>query len=219
MRTDTNIPNVTVPLGEILYQRRLTDSFYCRSELTAPWGVDQPTFDDCMMFHIVIAGHCWLEVKDEESYLWRQGSLVRVPHGTGHCVRSHPDEEIVITHLARILIIQVIRSRIDSAPGAEQEWLAALRGIQVGKVLLAIHRALYKPSWGICHALSPQRCMQHAQLQETSDSLTQLAGCLGYQLEAAFCRAFKQAIGVSPGSVRNRATQISSASQVYTMHD
>lgn len=321
MRTDANIPSIADPLGEILYQLRLTGSFYCQSELTAPWGVDLPPFEECMMFHIVTAGYCWLEVKGEEPRLLQQGSLVLVPHGNGHYVRSHPDEEAVplfdipverisdryeimryggpgettrltccvvrfdhgagkklisllpkilhvnslmtdedswlqstlrfiareakelrpggetvITHLADILIIQAIRSWIDSAPEAEQGWLAALRDVQVGKALSAIHRAPEK-EWSVA-SLAKEAGMSrsgfsarftnlvgesamrylthwrmqlaHARLQETSDSLTQLADRLGYQSEAAFCRAFKREFGVSPGSVRNNAKQTSS---------
>ncbi len=44
--------------------------------------------------------------------------------------------------------------------------------------------------------------LARAQLQETSDTLSVLADRLGYQSEAAFCRAFKRVFGVSPGSVR-----------------
>ncbi|MDH3326453.1 MAG: AraC family transcriptional regulator, partial [Gammaproteobacteria bacterium] len=225
LRTNVNIPNFTDPLGETLHQLRLTGTLYCRSELTAPWGVELPPFEGCMMFHIVTAGHCWLEVKGEEPRLLQQGSLVLVPHGNGHCIRSsledeavplfdipvekisdryevmryggagesthvtccvarfdhvagqklisllpkvlhinslvddedswlqstlrfiarearelRPGGETVITHLADILIIQAIRSWIDSAPEAEQGWLAALRDNHVGRALSAIHR-------------------------------------------------------------------------------
>lgn len=44
--------------------------------------------------------------------------------------------------------------------------------------------------------------LARAQLKETSDSLSVIADRLGYQSEAAFCRAFKRVFGVSPGRVR-----------------
>jgi AraC-like DNA-binding protein len=47
--------------------------------------------------------------------------------------------------------------------------------------------------------------LARVQLQETSESLSVLADRLGYQSEAAFCRAFKRVFGVSPGSVRQGA--------------
>ena len=313
MSTNAHIPDTSDPLGETLHLLRLTGSLYCLSEFTAPWGVDLPAFEDCMMFHIITQGHCWLEIKDEEPQLLQQGSLVLIPHGNGHSIRSRPEDkavplfdipvekvsdryeimrhggngeetqltccvvrfdhvagqklisllpkvlhinslmdeedswlqstlrfiareakerrpggETIITHLADILIIQAIRSWIDSAPEAEQGWLAALRDIQVGKALAAIHREPEK-EWSVATLAKEvgmsrsgfsarftnlvgesamryltQWRMQLAriQLEETADSLSVLADRVGYQSEAAFCRAFKREFGVSPGSVR-----------------
>jgi len=316
LRTNTNIPSFTDPLGETLHLLNLTGTFYCRSELTAPWGVDLPAFDGCMMFHVVTAGHCWLEVEGEEPRLLQQGSLALIPHGNGHCIRSgseaeseplfeipveqvsdryeimryggageltqltcavvrfdhvaghqliallpkvlqidtwaddesswlqstlrfiareakelRPGGETVITHLADILIIQAIRTWIDSAPEADRGWLAALRDDQVGRALAAIHREPEK-DWTVgslakevgmsrsgfsarftnlvgepaMRYLTQWRMqLARAQLQESSDSLSVLADRLGYQSEAAFCRAFKRVFGVPPGSVRHSA--------------
>jgi AraC-like DNA-binding protein len=39
-------------------------------------------------------------------------------------------------------------------------------------------------------------------LRETSDPLARIAERIGYESEAAFCRAFKRMFGVPPGSVR-----------------
>ena len=317
LRTKTDIPPFTDPLGETLHLLRLTGTLYCRSELTAPWGIDLPPFEGCMMFHVVTAGHCWLEVEGDEPRLLQQGSLALVPHGNGHCIRSNPSDEVVplfdipveqvsdryeimryggagklthltcgvvrfdhvagqqliallprvlqidtwaddegswlqstlrfiarearelrpggetvITHLADILIIQAIRSWIDSAPEADRGWLAALRDDHVGRALAAIHREPGK-DWTVTLLAkevgmsrsgfsarftnlvgeSAMRYLTHwrmqlarAQLQETSDSLSVLADRLGYQSEAAFCRAFKRVFGAPPGSVRRTAT-------------
>lgn len=309
------IPALTDPLGETLHMLRLNGSLYCRSELKSPWGVGLPAFNGYMMFHIITLGHCWLEVEGEEPRLLQQGSLALVPHGNGHCIRSHPsaqaeplfdipvekiseryeimryggegeltqltcgvvsfdhvagrqliaqlprilhisawdDEdgswlqstlqlitrearelrpggETVITHLADILIIQAIRGWIDSAPEANQGWLAALRDDKVGRALATIHRQPEK-DWTVASLASEvgmsrsgfsarftslvgesaKRYLTHwrmqlarAQLMETSDSLAVLAERLGYQSEAAFCRAFKRVFGVPPGSVRHK---------------
>jgi AraC-like DNA-binding protein len=48
-----------------------------------------------MMFHVVTGGHCWLEVKGEAPRLLQPGSLALVPHGTGHCIRSNPTDQVV----------------------------------------------------------------------------------------------------------------------------
>ncbi len=224
-RANQKLPPSTDPLGETLHLLRLTGTLYCRTELTAPWGVDLPPLEGCMMFHVVTAGRCWLEVEGAEPRWLQQGSLALVPHGAGHCIRSGPkadaeplfdipveqvseryeimryggggdfthticvvvrfdhvaaehliallptvlqidtwddDEgswlqstlrfisreakelrpggETVITRLADILVIQMIRSWIDSAPESDRGWLAALRDEQVGRALPSIHR-------------------------------------------------------------------------------
>ena len=42
----------------------------------------------------------------------------------------------------------------------------------------------------------------HARIRELDEPLASLASHVGYQSEAAFCRAFKRMFGVSPGGVR-----------------
>ena len=266
-----------------------------------------------MMFHIVTAGQCWLDVAGEEPRLLRQGSLALVAQGMGHGIRSAPDVELeplfdipveqvsdryevmrhggggefthltcgvvrfdhvaaehliallpqviqidtwdededswlqstlrfisreakelrpggetVITRLADILVIQMIRSWIDSAPDADQGWLAALSDEQVGGALALMHRdpaqqwtvASLASEIGMSRSAFSARFTQlvgesalryltrwrmqlaRIKLRETSEPLAVLAGELGYQSEAAFCRAFKRVFGVPPGSVR-----------------
>ena len=72
------------PLGEALHFLRMSGVFYCRCEFSAPWGLDLPPFGDCMMFHVVTGGECWLEVDGAEPCHLRQGDFALVPHGAGH---------------------------------------------------------------------------------------------------------------------------------------
>src|SRR5690606_9082729 len=44
-----------------------------------------------------------------------------------------PGGEAVITRLADVLVIQMIRAWIDAAPEGERGWLAALRDRQIGR--------------------------------------------------------------------------------------
>ncbi|WP_136658247.1 AraC family transcriptional regulator [Nitratireductor sp. XY-223] len=85
------LPSYADPLGETLHMLKLNGTLYCRSELTAPWGIDLPPIEGCMMFHIVTAGRGWLEVEGEDPVLLETGSLTLVPHGAGHIIRSSPD--------------------------------------------------------------------------------------------------------------------------------
>ena len=50
-----------------------------------------PPLDGLMMFHVVTAGRCWLEVDGHEPLLLQPGSLTLVPHGTPHRLRSDLD--------------------------------------------------------------------------------------------------------------------------------
>lgn len=140
-----------------------------------------------------------------------------------------PGGETIITRLADIIVIQVIRSWLDSAPESEQGWLAALRDEQVGPALAAIHRQPEK-HWTVAslakevgmsrsgfsarftdlvgesamHYVTQWRMqLARTQLQETSEPLWVLAERFGYQSEAAFSRAFKRVFGASPGSIRH----------------
>lgn len=76
------------PLGEALHFLRMTGSFYCRSELTAPWGLSLPPMPGCLWFHVVTTGQCTLEVEGAPPRRLQPGELALVPHGAGHRLRS-----------------------------------------------------------------------------------------------------------------------------------
>jgi AraC-like DNA-binding protein len=78
------------PLGEALHFLRMSGTFYCRSELTAPWGLELPADSEGMWFHVVNTGSCWLAIGDEEPQQLRPGDFVLVPHGEGHLLFSEP---------------------------------------------------------------------------------------------------------------------------------
>lgn len=83
------------PLGEALHYLRMRSVFYCHSELTAPWGAHLPPMPDCLMFHLVTEGRCWLDARSDENGdeggRWLlPGDFALVPHGQGHELRSAP---------------------------------------------------------------------------------------------------------------------------------
>jgi len=84
------IPLAHDPLGEALHFLRMSGVFYCRSEFTAPWALDLPAFEDCLMFHVVTSGQCVLDVKFAEDHVLRPGDFALVPHGAGHRLASEP---------------------------------------------------------------------------------------------------------------------------------
>jgi len=78
------------PLGEALHFLRMDGAYYCRSELTAPWGVTLPPMPGYLWFHVVTSGRVWLETGTEEQGWIQLGDLALVPHGEGHVLRSEP---------------------------------------------------------------------------------------------------------------------------------
>lgn len=309
----TAIPPPADPLGEALHLLQLTGCVYACSVLSAPWGLDLPPLEGHMMFHIVTAGHCWLEADGSEPLRLERGGLALVPHGLGHrlvdepgraavdffdlpvervteryerltyggggdacrliCVvvrfdhavaerlvdalppvlhldaweagddrwlsdtlrfiareaeALRPGGETLLTRLADILAIQVIRRWIERTSDVDTGWLAALRDDQLGRALAAVHR---EPGadWTV-ESLARTAAMSRsafaarftrvvgepakryvarwrlrlarAALRESDDPIGIVGERFGYRSEAAFCRAFKREFGISPGSDR-----------------
>jgi AraC-like DNA-binding protein len=304
------------PLGEALHYLRMNGAYYCRSELTAPWGLTLPPMPGYLWFHVVTSGRMWLETGAEEQGWIQLGDLALVPRGEGHVLRSEPGAaapgildlerelvsdryeilrhgeggaptglicgavrfehpaagnlieilpstihieasisprlewmhsilrlmaaeagelrpggEAVITRLGDILVIQALRAWMESDPTAQKGWLGALRDPQIGRVISLIHRDPAR-DWTVA-SLARERAMSRsafaarftelvgepamsyvarwrmqvavAALKEEGPTVAQLADRLGYRSEAAFSRAFKRIVGVSPGAIRRTA--------------
>ena len=78
------------PVGEALHHLRMDGAFYCRSELTAPWGLTLDPMPGYLWFHVVTAGAVLLEVDRDHSRWLHPGEVALVPHGNGHVLRSEP---------------------------------------------------------------------------------------------------------------------------------
>jgi AraC-like DNA-binding protein len=76
------------PLGRALHLLRMDGAFYCRSELSAPWGLALPPMPGYVWFHVVISGGLRLETPGRAAEALAAGELALVPHGTGHVLRS-----------------------------------------------------------------------------------------------------------------------------------
>jgi AraC-like DNA-binding protein len=304
-------------LGEALHVLRMSGTFYCRSELTAPWGLALPPDPQAMWFHVVTAGRCLLDVDGPDPRPLAAGDFALVPHGEGHRVCSeagasaprveslphdyasdryavlrhggggahttlicgtvrfdHPaardlvellprtivvepsassrtewmqstlrlitDEaralrpggEAVITRLSDILVIQAIRSWIETDPAGRGGWLGALQDPRIGRAISLVHRDPAR-AWtvgSLARELAMSRSAFAARFTELAGepvmryvtrwrmnvardllrhegaTVAQLAGRLGYESEAAFSRAFKRTLGISPGAAKRQAT-------------
>jgi len=139
-----------------------------------------------------------------------------------------PGGETIITRLADILVIQTIRSWMAEDPLAQTGWLGALQDKQIGYAILlvqrdpariwtvasladevAMSRSAFAARFKELVGESPMQYITRWRmnvalnvLKNEDVSLGELASRLGYQSEAAFSRAFKRFIGVSPGAAR-----------------
>ncbi len=139
-----------------------------------------------------------------------------------------PGGETVITRLADVVVIEAIRNWINTAPEADRGWLKGARDRQIGRALVAIHRAPAE-DWTV-ESLAREAGMSRSafaarfteligqpamryltwwrmqlareRLKQTSQSLATIAAGLGYRSEPAFCRAYKRVFGEPPGQVR-----------------
>jgi AraC-like DNA-binding protein len=140
----------------------------------------------------------------------------------------NPGGETVITRLADILVIHAIRFWITHSNSAQTGWLGALRDPQIGSVVSKIHR---RPAhrWTL-ESLAAEASMSRSafaarftelvgesamhyvtrwrmnaarsRLAESGVTVAELANSFGYESEAAFSRAFKRHLGVSPGAAK-----------------
>ena len=144
-----------------------------------------------------------------------------------------PGSETVITRLADILVIQAIRTWIESVREEERGWIAALHDRHIGKAMSLMHRQPER-EWRVetlARAVGMSRSgfsarftaivgepvlqyltalrmqLAHRELSETSDRLAKIAERVGYQSEPAFNRAFRRVVGMPPGAVRKLHAQ------------
>jgi len=98
------------PLGEALHSLRMSGTFYSRSHLSAPWGIDLPAMQGCLIFHVITKGECWVAFPNGEQHLLKAGDFALVPHGQGHSIADDLKTPVVnIFDLER----QMISSRYE----------------------------------------------------------------------------------------------------------
>ena len=73
---------------DVLSHFRVGPVAYCRSELTAPWGLDLP-FEDGIRFHYPAAGGCWLVMNSQRVWL-DCGDIALICSGGAHRLVDAP---------------------------------------------------------------------------------------------------------------------------------
>jgi AraC-like DNA-binding protein len=145
--------------------------------------------------------------------------------------RRRPGGEAVLERMSEMLFVEVLRRHVDALPPEQTGWLAGLRDPAVGKALALLHGQPAR-SWTLAalslaaglsrsslherfaHLLG-QPPMQYltrwrmqlaaARLRDTDAKHLHIAHEVGYDSEAAFSRAFKREVGVSPAAWRRGA--------------
>jgi AraC-like DNA-binding protein len=143
-----------------------------------------------------------------------------------------PGGEAVLEHLSELMFVDVVRRYLETLPADRSDWLAALREPFVGRALTALHRTparawtleLLAHEVGLSRSALVERFtefvgqppmqylaswrMQLAanDLRSGSESVATIADRVGYESEAAFSRAFKKAVGMSPSEWRKHRT-------------
>jgi AraC-like DNA-binding protein len=136
--------------------------------------------------------------------------------------------EQVLSKLAELMFVEVVRRHIEALPSDAASWFAALRDRHIGAALHLMH-ARPAEAWtverlahevGLSRTVFADRFVQLVQdspmqyltnlrmqlatrlLERQGTSIAQVAREVGYESEAAFNRAFKKHVGVPPGAWR-----------------
>jgi AraC-like DNA-binding protein len=136
----------------------------------------------------------------------------------------------VLLHLSEVLFVEVVRRYLDSLASEETGWLAALHDPVAGRALAMLHnrptdtwsleqlardvgvsRSLLAERFSRLVGQPPMRYLTHWRVQlacrllaDDSAKVSTIAFEVGYQSEAAFSRAFKALVGMSPARWRQR---------------
>jgi AraC-like DNA-binding protein len=141
---------------------------------------------------------------------------------------GRPGADTVLTRLAELMFIEVLRRYLDGLPPGQTGWLAGLRDEVVGRALAQLHARpghpwtlddLARESASSRSSLArrftelvgqpPMQYLTQWRMQLAANLLSQsgakiatVGAEVGYDSEAAFSRAFKKATGQAPGAWR-----------------
>ena len=150
---------------------------------------------------------------------------------------QQPGNQVILTRLADVLFVQVLRGWLADSANAAAGWLGALCDPHIAHALSEIHRspahdwdvetlarsaAMSRSAFAASfRALVGEPPMAYLRrwrmtlarnlLEREDSTLLAIADQLGYGSEAAFNKAFKQEVGIAPGAYRRgRATRLPS---------
>jgi AraC-like DNA-binding protein len=143
--------------------------------------------------------------------------------------QDHGGERCLLMRLAELMFVEVLRRYLRENTKIESRWLQGLRHPLVGRALGVLHKDIAAP-WTLQKladavgtsrstlaehfskivGLPPMQYLANWRMQVAANRLLdspvkvfQVANEVGYDSEAAFSRAFKRIVGVSPQAWRN----------------
>ncbi|MGZ3364830.1 MAG: AraC family transcriptional regulator [Caulobacteraceae bacterium] len=165
-----------------------------------------------------------------EAWSWLESS---VGYALAEARSGRPGGAGVLSKLAEVLFIEVLRNRMAAEDEDAVGWLAGVRDRVVGAALAALHRKPAHP-WTLeelartvgasrsvlaerfqkLMGVSPMQyltqwrmVMAASLLRRSGAQLTHIAQDVGYQADTAFIRAFRRQYGQSPAAWRRAQTQ------------
>jgi AraC-like DNA-binding protein len=143
---------------------------------------------------------------------------------------GRPGARSVLLRIAELVFVEVLRSYLTTATDGGANWLGGLRDPVVGRALARLHaeparawtlaelaheagasRSVLAERFTFFVGKPPILYLTHWRVQLAAGRLaagaapvSAVAAEVGYESEAAFCRAFKRLTGVTPASWRSR---------------
>jgi AraC-like DNA-binding protein len=136
--------------------------------------------------------------------------------------------ECMLGRISELMFVDVIRQYLESLPEGRTNWLSGLRDPYVGRALTALHedpsrdwtlealaqtaalsRSAFAERFADYVGQPPMQYLTNWRMQlatnylrTANESISSIAGRVGYDSEAAFSRAFKKAVGSPPSEWR-----------------
>lgn len=165
---------------------------------------------------------------------WLEPTLRMLAEEARH---PRPGSETLVARLIDIIFVQALRVWLETQPNAQGGWLGALRDPQIGAALGLIHREPQR-AWSV-QTLANEVAMSRSpfaakftalvgepplayltrwRMQLAAEyvlrerlTVSEIAGRIGYESEAAFSKAFKRHHGHSPLAYRRQQERLAVA--------
>jgi len=136
----------------------------------------------------------------------------------------------MLGRISELMFVDVVRQYLESLPGDRTTWLSGLRDPYIGRALMALHgdpardwtlealaqeaalsRSAFAERFNEFVGQPPMQYLANWRMQlatnylrSANESISSIAGRVGYESEAAFSRAFKKSVGSPPSEWREQ---------------